>query len=236
MGQRRRRCSSVWRRCERLERKHGIGALRQSASYLSCRIRGQRIAHLVLQSVVENDQNQAPAARVSRHRKIPRDFESNLIRIGAGATVTLGRGSGGYVGDGIGIGRWFERAFRADKSVDQIVETLARKPDLHVTNIFSTAANNNLSFVVREARRLHLGDPDCHSFPLQTPTIPIALAKESQKHSRKNQMRTFVTAVLSYPSEANSTHPPRAADHVGWHSPILCASIVSFDDIFPILP
>src|SRR5437879_3920589 len=115
--------------------------------------------------MVENEQDQPPAARVSRHPKILRDFESNLIRIGTSTAITLGRGSGGYARDKTGISRWFEDAFRPDKGINQTIEALSRKPKLDVSDIFSAAANDNFSFVVREARRLNLVDPDCHSFP-----------------------------------------------------------------------
>src|SRR5438874_11400570 len=115
--------------------------------------------------MVENEQDQAPAAGVSRHRKVLRDLNSDLVRIGAGAAVTLGPGSGGYVGVDRGIGRRRKGGFRPHKGVDQIVEALTREPQLDVTDIFSGAANDNFFFVVREARRLHLADPDCHSLP-----------------------------------------------------------------------
>src|SRR5881398_1631571 len=101
--------------------------------------------------MVENEQDQAPAAGVSRHRKILRDLESDLVRIGAGAAVTLGPGSGGYVGVDRGIGRRSEAAFRPQEGVNQIVEALTREPQLHVADIFSGAANDNFFFVVREA-------------------------------------------------------------------------------------
>src|SRR5216684_3064322 len=131
-----------------------------------CRIRGQRIAFLVLEAMVENEQDQAAAARVSCHRKILRDLESDLIRIGSSIAIAPGRGSGGYAGDKTGICRWLEGAFRPDKGVNQAIEALTRKPKLDVPDIFPAAANDNFSFVVREARRLNLVDPDCHSFPL----------------------------------------------------------------------
>ena len=44
-----------------------------------------------------------------------------------------------------------EGAFRPDKGVHQIVEALTRKPELHVADIFSVAANDNFFFVVGEA-------------------------------------------------------------------------------------
>src|SRR6266851_4940907 len=116
--------------------------------------------------MVENEQDQAPAAGISRHRKILRDFESDLIRIGTGTAIALGRGSGGYAGDETGISRWLKGAFRPDQGVNQTIEALTRKPELDVPDIFPAAANDNFSFVVREARRLNLVDPDCHSFPL----------------------------------------------------------------------
>src|SRR2546423_5495903 len=115
--------------------------------------------------MVENEQDQSAAARVSRHRKILRDFKFNLIRIAGGVTVALGRGNGGYAGDGGGIGRWSQRAFRPDKGVNQIIQALTREPKLQVTDIFAAAANDDFFLVVREARRLHLRDPDCHSLP-----------------------------------------------------------------------
>src|SRR5258706_6373960 len=115
--------------------------------------------------MVENEQDQARAAGVSRHGKVLRDFKSDLIRIGAGAAVTLGRGSGSRTGNSSRIGRRSERAFRLGKGRNQVVEALTREPELHVADIFSAAANDNFFFVVREARRLHLGDPDCHSLP-----------------------------------------------------------------------
>jgi hypothetical protein len=115
--------------------------------------------------MVENEQDQAPAARVSRHRKILRDFESDLIRIGTSTAIAPGRGSGGYAGDKTGIGRGLKGAFRPDKRVNQTIEALTREPELDVPDIFPAAANDNFSFVVREARRLDLVDPDCHSFP-----------------------------------------------------------------------
>jgi hypothetical protein len=64
------------------------------------------------------------------------------------------------------MSRWFEGAFRPNKGVNQTIEAFTRKPELHVADIFSAAANDNFSFVVRETRRLDLVDPDCHSFPL----------------------------------------------------------------------
>jgi hypothetical protein len=115
--------------------------------------------------MVENEQDQAAAAGVSHYRKILRDFESDLIRIGTGTAIALGRGSGGYTGHGCGIGRWLERAFRPDKGVNQAIEAPTREPELDVPDIFPGAANDNFFFVIREARRLHLVDPDCHSFP-----------------------------------------------------------------------
>src|SRR5258708_1258738 len=115
--------------------------------------------------MVENEQDQAAAARVSRHRKILRDLESDLIRIGSSTAIALGRGSRGYLGDKTGIGRWLEGAFRPDQGVNQTIEALTRKPELDVPDIFPAAANDNFSFVVREARRLNLVDPDCHSLP-----------------------------------------------------------------------
>jgi hypothetical protein len=112
--------------------------------------------------VVENEQDQPPAAGVSRHRKILRDFKSDLIRIGTGTAVTPGRGNGSSVSDRSGISRWSEGAFRLDKGVNQIVEALTRKPKLHIADIFSAAANNYVFLVVREARSFHLRDPYCH--------------------------------------------------------------------------
>jgi hypothetical protein len=77
--------------------------------------------------MVKNQQDQAPAARVSRHRKILRDFESDLIRIGASTAITLGRGSGGYGGDNPGISRWLEGAFSRGPGVNQTIEALTRE-------------------------------------------------------------------------------------------------------------
>src|SRR5438128_2202027 len=115
--------------------------------------------------MVENEQNKAPAAGVSRHGKVLRDFKSDLVRIGAGAAVTPRRGSGGRAGNNSGIGRRSEGAFRLGKGLNQVVEALTREPELDVTDVFSAAANDDFFFVVREARRFHLADPDCHSLP-----------------------------------------------------------------------
>src|SRR5439155_10190138 len=113
--------------------------------------------------MVENEQHQPPAGRVSRHRKILRDFNSNLVRIGTGAAVTLGRGSGSYVGNQRGISRPPGAAFRSDKGVNQIVEALTGKPELHVADIFSAAIDDYFFVVVGDARRFYLRNPDCHS-------------------------------------------------------------------------
>src|SRR5712692_2866244 len=113
--------------------------------------------------MVEDKQDQPSAAGVSRHGKILRDFKSDLVRIGTGTTVAPGRGSGGRAGDNSGIRRRSEAAFRPGKGLNQVVEALTRKPELDVADIFSAAANDDFFSVIREARRLHLADPDCHS-------------------------------------------------------------------------
>src|SRR5713226_2567900 len=115
--------------------------------------------------MVENEQDQPPAAGVSRHRKVLRDFKSDLVRIGIGTAVALGGRNGGCVGNSRGIGGRSERAFCSGQGVNQVVQALTREPELHVADISSAAANDNFFFVVREARRLHFADPDCHSLP-----------------------------------------------------------------------
>src|SRR5882724_7399326 len=114
--------------------------------------------------MIENEQDQPPAGGVSRHGKVLRDFNSNLIRIGTGPAVTLGRGSASAVGNKSGIRRWSEAAFRADEGINQIVEALTRKPELHVADIFSAAIDYYLLLVVGEAGRFNLGNSYCHSF------------------------------------------------------------------------
>src|SRR5437762_10395931 len=109
--------------------------------------------------MVENEQHQAPAGGVSRYRKILRNFKSDLIRISTRPAVTLRCGNGRRVGDRSDTRRWPEGVPRPDKGIHQIVEALTRKPELDVTNVFSVAAKDHFFFVVREARRLHLGDP-----------------------------------------------------------------------------
>ena len=89
------RASMVWTRRRRLS-EHGLNALGQTASDLLYRRRG--IAFLVLQPMVENEQDQPPAAGVSRHGKVLWDFKSDLVRMapapplrsGVGAAVALG--------------------------------------------------------------------------------------------------------------------------------------------------
>src|SRR5258706_1106965 len=115
--------------------------------------------------MVQNEQDQARAGGVSRHGKVLRDFKSDLIRIGTGNAVTPGPRGGGYAGDRCRICRRSEGAFRLGKGRNQVVEALTREPELHVADIFSGAANDNFFFIIRKARRLHLGDPDCHSLP-----------------------------------------------------------------------
>src|SRR5258708_3955937 len=123
--------------------------------------------------MVENEEDQAAAAGVGRHCKVLRDFESDLIRIGTGTAVTLRRGSGDWAGDRSGTRRRSERAFRLGKGRKQVVEAFARELEPHVADIFSAAANDNFFFVVREARRLPLGDSDCHSLPPPSLTKPV---------------------------------------------------------------
>src|SRR5258707_12082944 len=121
--------------------------------------------------MVENKQDQPPAAGVSRHGKVLRDLKPDLIRIGTGAALALGLRSGSDLGDRGRDGRWSETAFRPDEGADQIIEALSRKPQLHVADIFSAAANDNFSFVVGEARRLYLRDSYRHSLPSPPRTI-----------------------------------------------------------------
>jgi len=66
------------------------------------------------------------------------------------AGTAAGGGSGGRAGNS-GIGRRSEGAFRLGKGLNQVVEALTRKPELHVADIFSVAANDNFFFVVGEA-------------------------------------------------------------------------------------
>src|SRR5437660_4390178 len=101
--------------------------------------------------MVENEQDQSPTAGISRNGKVLRDFKADLIRVGTGTTVGLRGGNGSAVGDKFGMGRGFESAFRPNKRLYQIVEALTRKPELHVADILSVAANDNFFFVVGEA-------------------------------------------------------------------------------------
>src|SRR6185295_11297804 len=81
---------------------------------------------LVLQTMVDNEQDQPPTAGVGSHGKILWHLKSNLILICT--AIALRHGSRDRAGPNSDT-RWFETALRLGQSVDKGIKALTRKPE-----------------------------------------------------------------------------------------------------------